>query len=193
MTFQTLRFTVLVFCLVGGCERTRSAPATAVSPDGSKVAVPDASGELAVDIKDKAGVVLYRWETGASPHQRWDVRWKDDRTLELDSSDIGGYTLEQLPDNTWRESTPGGVFSPDGKLKVQTGWQSSETRKLHLVIGEVAGHRSYDIRGRFETNLVVADPDNCARWDGNSRVIVTTSDGEHSWVKQADGYWAREK
>jgi hypothetical protein len=157
------------------------------------VAVPDVSGELAVTIKDKAGSELYRWKTGASPHQSWKVWWKDNRTLELDSTDIGSYYLERLPDNSWRESTPGGIFSPDAKLIVVTSWQSKETKKLKIRFGEVRGHRSYSVLGEFQTDLVVSDPSNCARWDGNDRVIVTTLDGEHSWLRQTDGNWAREK
>jgi hypothetical protein len=155
-------------------------------------AIPDTSGELCITIKNRDGTVLHRWNTGASPHQWWIVEWKDNQTLLMSSGDIGAYTLERLPDNTWRESTPGGVFSPDGKWKVQTSWQSGETKKLKVMFGEVSGHRSYHVRGEFQTDLVTLDPFNCALWDGNTRVIVKTLDGEHSWIRLADGGWTRE-
>ncbi len=193
MTCRPLFSTALMIFLLSGCGRTRSAPALVVSPDGSLIAVPDVSGGLTVAITNKAGSELYRWRTGASTYQGWSVRWKDNQTLELDSSDIGAYTLERRPDNTWRESTPGGVFSPNGKLKVQTSWESEETKKLEIRFGEVTGARSYVVRGEFQTDLVVTDPFNCARWDGDNRVIVTVSDGEHSWVKLVDDTWVREK
>jgi len=155
-------------------------------------AVHDTSGALTITIKSKAGLVLYRWNTGASQYQWWTVEWKDNKTLQMESGDIGAYTLERLPDNLWKESTPGGVFSPDGTLKVQTSWQSGETKKLRIWFGEVLGHRSYTVRGDFQTDLVILDPFNCARWDGNSRVIVKTLEGEHSWIRLADGTWVRE-
>jgi hypothetical protein len=157
------------------------------------VAVPDTKGDLVVTIKSKDGSEMYCWNTGASTHQWWDVKWKDNQTLSLDSGDIGGYILERLPDNSWRERTPGGVFSPDGKLQVQTSWQSKDTKKLKVWFGEVLGHRSYIVRGEFQTNFVILDPFNCARWDGNNHVIVKTVDGDHSWIKQADGSWVEEK
>ena len=191
MTARLTLSMVFLICLLGGCGR--KPPKPAASPDGSMVAVPDATGEVTITIKSKTGSSLYQWKTGASPHQWWVVEWKDNRTLEFESGDIGAYTLERLPDDTWRESTRGGVFSPDGKLTVQTSWQSGETRKLHVWFGEVTGHRSYTIRGEFETNFVVLDPFNCARWDGNNRVVVKTLDGEHSWIMQKDETWTQEK
>lgn len=175
---------------LAGCGRTPPMPV--VSPDGSMEAAPDTTGELAVVIKRKGGPLLYRWETGVCTHQRWSVEWKDEHTLLLSSSDIGAYTLKRLPDESWQESTPGGVFSPDGKWKVQTSWQSGKAKRLKVLFGEVTGHRSYAVRGEFLTDLVVADPFNCARWDGNARVVVKTTDGEHSWARLPDGGWVRE-
>lgn len=190
---RTLLSACLVICLVSGCARTPPKPV--VSPDGSMVAFPDSTGELLITINSKDGTELYRWNTGASPNQWWAVRWTADQSLLMESADIGAYTLERLPDGSWRESTPGGVFSPDGKWKVQTSWDSKETRRLKVWVGEVTGRNNFSGTREFQTDLVISAPDpfNCARWDGNNRVIVKTADGEHSWTKSADRTWTREK
>ncbi|MDY3554831.1 hypothetical protein R5W24_003960 [Gemmata sp. JC717] len=182
--------TLLIVCSVGGCGRVSSTPV--VSPDGLLEAVPDTTGELAVTIKSKDGPILYRWETGASPYQWWVVEWKDNHTLQMASGDIGAYMLERQPDNTWRESTPGMVFSPDGKWVASTSWESGETKKLRIWFGNVQGRRSYSVGGDFQTDFVISDPFNCAHWNGNDRVIVKAADGERSWMKLEDGTWTYE-
>ena len=181
---------LLLLCsFLCGCGRASVVP----SPDGTMVAIPDGSRELCVVVQRKDGRVLWRWETGASPYQSWDLRWKDRKTLLLSSSDIGAITLELLPDGSWRESTPSSVFSPDGKEIVCTFWHSGESRRLKISFREVTGPRSQTVRAEFLTDFVVSDPFECARWDGPDRVVVTCMNGEHSWMRLPDGTWVLEK
>jgi hypothetical protein len=182
--------TLLIICGLSGC--TQALPAPVVSPDGSMVATPDTTKHVCITIQSQDGSLLYKWDTGASPYQGWMVEWKNQQTLYFSSGDVGGYTLEKQPDNTWRESTPGGLYSPNGKWKVQTSLDSRETKKLQIWFGIVTGPRSFDVRGTFQTDLVVLEPFDCARWDGNSRVIVKTTEGEIAWIKSNDDIWSRE-
>jgi hypothetical protein len=181
---------LLIIGGVIGCGRGPSTPV--VSPDGTLEFVPDTSNGLVIVIRSRNGDEHFRWNTEASSLQGWSVPWKDHRTLLLSSADIGAYTLEQMPHSTWREAQLGGVFSPDGASIVQTSCESSSTRKLEIWFGAVSGRRRYEFHDRFVTDLVVAEPFHCARWDGNNRVIVTTTDGDRAWTKQKDKTWTRD-
>ncbi|MGL6074019.1 MAG: hypothetical protein ACRC8S_07650 [Fimbriiglobus sp.] len=180
----------LVLGFLAGCRQEARGPV--VSPDGQLVAVPETTGELLVVIKDQAGTELYHWKTGASTYQWWVVEWKDSQHLLMESADVGAYILERQPDNTWRENTPGGAFSPNGKRKVQTSWDSQVSKKLRIQFFEVSGPRSYSVEGDFQTNFSVEQVSDIARWDGNDHVVVKTLDGEHSWVRGNSRTWVLE-
>lgn len=57
---------------------------------------------LGFEIRDKASqVVLYRQQTHASSRLAWSMRWLDNATVQLSSSDIGTYCWQEQAGGVW--------------------------------------------------------------------------------------------
>ena len=67
----------------------------------------DSSTYLRVHLKVqevRSGSVLFEVLTDASDRMRWSVEWIGDKTVKLDSSDIGSYCWIEGTDGNWSES-----------------------------------------------------------------------------------------
>jgi hypothetical protein len=83
------------------------------SLDGSKVIVPmvnfnkevyDTYLLVQLEVQDaSSGEILYHVQTRASHRMRWSVHWIDDKTFQLDSSDIGSFCWKEDND-IWEET-----------------------------------------------------------------------------------------
>jgi hypothetical protein len=56
-----------------------------------------------LEIRDQAGKVLLRENTGASDAMNWSVRWESNTRVKLDSPDIGAWYWNRQPDGTWQK------------------------------------------------------------------------------------------
>jgi hypothetical protein len=56
---------------------------------------------VAVEIQDSAGHVLFHEVTPASDTMRWSIGWETNAKVILQSSDVGTYVVEKLPDGRW--------------------------------------------------------------------------------------------
>jgi hypothetical protein len=53
------------------------------------------------EIQDATGKVLHRENTGASTVHRWNMYWKTDDVVQLDSSDIGPRSWRRQANGKW--------------------------------------------------------------------------------------------
>src|SRR5690349_12225326 len=96
---------------IGGC-----------SPPPTRIPSPDAALELlasvetskadltsyrcvVIEIRNKAGQVLYKENTHASDTMNWSIAWVSTNKIRLDSSDIGTYFWVQQAQGGWRRAT----------------------------------------------------------------------------------------
>jgi hypothetical protein len=100
---------LLLLSLAAGCSRPVPPQA---SPDGSLILAASiersrAAGSkylcVILEIRDRAGKVLFRENTGASDVMKWNLHWESNTRIKLDSSDIGTYYWNRQPDGSWRK------------------------------------------------------------------------------------------
>lgn len=59
---------------------------------------------LVFEVRDKAsGDLLHRQQTRASSRMAWSMRWLDNRTVQLSSSDVGTICWQEQGDGAWPE------------------------------------------------------------------------------------------
>lgn len=59
---------------------------------------------LVFEVRDKAsGDLLHRQQTRASSRMAWSMRWLDNRTVQLSSSDVGTTCWQEQDDGAWPE------------------------------------------------------------------------------------------
>lgn len=59
---------------------------------------------LFFEVRDKAsGDLLHRQQTRASSRMAWSMRWLDNRTVQLSSSDVGTTCWQEQDDGAWPE------------------------------------------------------------------------------------------
>jgi len=82
------------------------------SADGSKLIIASVNSNASdpdyllvkLEIRDRqSGKTVFQTQTRASDRMRWSVRWVDNVTARLDSSDIGSYCWGEASDHTWAE------------------------------------------------------------------------------------------
>jgi hypothetical protein len=49
------------------------------------------------------GAILFDLQTSASDRMRWSVKWIDEKSIQLSSSDIGNYCWAEGSDGTWHD------------------------------------------------------------------------------------------
>ncbi len=187
---------VVILCVVltAGCTG-RKRPVDIPSPDGSMIASPQkAKSTLIITVSDQAGNVLTRWNTGVSIVHRWSVEWMDNSRLLVRSSDIGARRLARQEDGTWKAENPLRKLSPNGKLVAYTYWNDSRAKTLTLSLLEANGDadaafRMLKVLEKFRTDIVVSDLVDCARWDGDDRLVIKGADGEHRWERASGTGW----
>ncbi len=60
---------------------------------------------LVFEVRDKAsGDLLHRQQTRASSRMAWSMRWLDNNTVQLESSDVGTYCWQEQADDAWLEA-----------------------------------------------------------------------------------------
>jgi len=60
---------------------------------------------LIFEVRDKANqTILHRQQTYASSRMAWSMRWLDNNTVQLESSDIGTFCWWEQPDGAWLEA-----------------------------------------------------------------------------------------
>jgi hypothetical protein len=85
------------------------------SPSGKMVMVPTRNEneedvkhyhEVIIIVRDvETGKVLLEAQTDAASRLSWDVRWIDEDTIQLLSSDIGGRCWKREADASWQEAS----------------------------------------------------------------------------------------
>jgi hypothetical protein len=85
------------------------------SPSGKMVMTPtrnenkedvDHYHEVVMVVRDvETGKVLLEAQTDAASRLSWDVRWIDEDTIQLLSSDIGGRCWKREADTSWQEAS----------------------------------------------------------------------------------------
>ncbi len=99
--------------LLSSCGNSGSPSVTQKSPDGAFELHTQTNQDktnparylcVIVDIRDATGKVVYREVTPASDTMRWSIKWIDGKTIQLDSSDIGKFTIRRLEDGSWKSS-----------------------------------------------------------------------------------------
>lgn len=165
---------------------------TVASPNGELVLRTSVHGEtiLEVSVDDRAGRRLCTVNTGVSRIHRWSIGWRDNGLIRVRSSDIGPVDIHVSPDGTCRKADPLRDVSPDGSWTAYTYWDDFHSRKLRLHLSKLkdpAANRT------FETDIVVRELEDCARWEGNDRLVVEAEDGPHVWVRSADDGWAERR
>ena len=126
---------ILLLCLfLGACSR----PVILRSPDGSMTlkADPGEHRGVVLSIYDGAGKLMHSENTRASDVQGWTVRWVDNSTILLDSSDIGYMRWRRQADGSWRRNDPLRHPSPDGKWVLYTYWNSLRPRTVTIDVLE---------------------------------------------------------
>ena len=92
---------LLALPLLSGCWRApvRSNPLVIRSPQGDRSLLVVTGPTLTFEVREGAtGRVLLRQSTRAATRLAWDLRWLDNRTVQLQSSDIGTYCWQEGAD-----------------------------------------------------------------------------------------------
>lgn len=163
------------------------------SPDGTKVIrTSKAEGtHLVVSVFDRAGNLLHQENTRATRLHRWSVEWISGSKVIIRTSDIGPLALTERPDGSWTREDPLKKLSPDGKLIAYTFWNRHREKCLTLSIGKPLGDDGsiISVLREFETQIVVSNLEDSARWEGNDRIVVVADSGEHVWHRDSEGTW----
>lgn len=152
---------LLALPVLSGCWRApvRRDPLVIRSPQGDRSILVTTGQTLLFDVRDVAtGRTLHRQATRAASRLAWSLRWLDNRTVRLESSDIGSYCWQEGADGAWTEiPCPQVLTVQEGMLlRLDGGWEVG----LQLVYrGQYT-----DAAGRGQTGLVAR----VSVWDGRA-------------------------
>lgn len=114
-----LGLVLLALSLASGCsgpsgaKRGRQQPQVIDSPQNDRTLTigvnisrddPTQYLTLVFEVRDKAsGDLLHRQQTRASSRMAWSMRWLDNNTIQLESSDVGTTCWQEQDDGAWPE------------------------------------------------------------------------------------------
>lgn len=188
---------IVSFCVVGSCALLASCHTkeSVKSPDASMVAEADRNsvGLVKVRILDSGGTPLYKTTSGASAYQNWSIQWLSNEKLLLQSSDIGPSTFVKQPDGTWKPGFPLRKLSPNGKLVAYTYYHSADLLALCILSANGDAEEASNVVKEFKTTYSCPDLIDCARWDGNARIIIQCGTKNYLWDLDSSGAWRENK
>lgn len=119
---------LLALPVLGGCWRApvRRDPLVIRSPQGDRSLLVTTGQTLLFEVRDVAtGRTLHRQATRAAGRLAWLLRWLDNRTVRLDSTDIGSYCWQEGADGAWSEipCPPAMTVQEGALLRLDDGWE----------------------------------------------------------------------
>ncbi len=187
-------YTLIALCiLLFGCN---SAPEELeiASPDGSMILRTGTTDNtlLLVRIFDKNDKLLHQENTHVSRVHKWSVRWLDDRKIIVESSDTGPVSIVINKDGHSKQESPLHKLSPDGKLVAYTFWNDykKKTITLHFLKSNGDINSASIVSHEFETDIVVSDLSDCARWEGNNKLVIKAVNQEYIWTREQGNQWS---
>lgn len=186
----TLYSMLLIAVTVCGCTE-RSSKYTFASPDGSMYVLVDTTDQnpLTINIFDHGNNLLFRVQTMASSFQSWNVEWRDNRKVILDSADIGPVGFIRKDDGTWTRYDPLRAMSPDGTIAADVYWGRDSCLALALLQADGNASTHGPCIFRDETDIKIKDLCDSIHWLGNDRLMVTADDGNYEWKRNDEGEW----
>lgn len=115
MSRQFLTLPIMGLLFLSGCGHKTPLTSTIPSPDGTLLLSTDINQDksdptqylcVVVEIRDKAGKVLFHENTHASSTQRWTIEWISNHEILLNSSDIGRRYIRWESSGKWRLNYP---------------------------------------------------------------------------------------
>ena len=165
---------MLALPLLSGCWRApaRRDPLVIRSPQGDRSILVITGQTLIFEVRDSAtGRALHRQATRAASRLAWSLRWLDNRTVQLQSSDIGTYCWQEGAAGAWSEipCSPAITIREGTLLRLDGGWEVG----LQLVY---RGQYN-DAQGQDRTGLLAR----ISVWDGQApqaETLVVHEGGE---------------
>ena len=175
------------YALLASCHTKESVK----SPDASMLAEADqnSAGLVTVRILDSGGTPLYKTTSGASAYQQWSIKWLSNEKLLLQSSDIGPSTFVKQADGTWKPGFPLRKLSPDGKLVAYTYHHDADLLTLSILSASGDAEAASNVVKEFRTTYSCPNLIDCARWDGNARIIIQSGTKNYLWELDSSGAW----
>jgi len=157
---------LLALPVLGGCwcAPVRRDPLVIRSPQGDRSILITTGQTLLFEVRDVAtGRTLHRQATRAASRLAWSLRWLDNRTVRLDSSDIGSYCWQEGAGGAWSEipCSPALTVQEGALLRLDGGWEVG----LQLVYRG----RYTDAQGQDHTGLLAR----ISVWDGQAPQAAT--------------------
>ena len=118
---------MLALPMLSGCWRApaRRDPLVIRSPQGDRSLLVTTGQTLLFEVRDIAtGRTLHRQQTRAASRLAWSLRWLDNRTVRLESSDIGTYYWQEQANGAWTETpcSPALTVQEGALLRLDDGW-----------------------------------------------------------------------
>ena len=119
---------LLVLPVLGGCWRAplRRDPLVIRSPQGDRSILVTSGQTLLFEVRDVAtGRTLHRQPTRAAGRLAWSLRWLDNHTVRLESSDIGSCCWQEQAGGVWSElpCPPALTVQEGALLRLDGGWE----------------------------------------------------------------------
>ncbi len=163
------------------------------SPDGSMIIRTGRTDStlLLITIFDKDGKLLHKENTHVSRIHKWSVRWLDNRKILIESSDIGPVSIVLNKDGHFKRENPLRKLSPDGKLVAYTFWNDYKRKTITLRFFKSDGDTdsAYIVLHEFKTDIVVSELSDCARWEGNNKLVIKAVNQEYIWTREPGRPW----
>ena len=119
---------LLALPVLSGCWRApvRRDPLVIRSPQGDRSILVTTGQTLLFEVRDVAtGRTLHRQATRAAGRLAWLLRWLDNRTVRLDSTDIGSYCWQEQAGGAWSgiPCAPAMTVQEGALLRLDGGWE----------------------------------------------------------------------
>ena len=157
---------LLALPVLGGCWRAplRRDPLVIRSPQGDRSLLVTTGRTLLFEVRDAAtGRTLHRQPTRAAGRLAWSLHWLDNRTVRLESSDIGSYCWQEGAGGAWSEISclPALTIQEGTLLRLDGGWE--------VGLQMVYRGRYTDAQGQDHTGLLAR----ISVWDDQARQAAT--------------------
>lgn len=119
---------MLALPMLSGCWRApaRRDPLVIRSPQGDRSLLVTTDETLIFEVRDIAtGRTLHRQQTRAASRLAWALRWLDNRTVWLDSTDSGAYCWQEQAAGAWSEIPCSSALTVQAGtvLRLDGGWE----------------------------------------------------------------------